>query len=449
MSTQDRQRTTWTHRTRRAPNTLWPSKIAAQLVYLLGQAAELEHGIMCQYLFAAFSTKQSVDEGVTASQLEVVARWRKVVLEVARQEMLHLALVQNLLTAIGSAPHFGRPEFPSAASYFPPGVSLALVPFGEQALRHFLYLERPEGMPLEDAQGFAAAEHARPLSGVRPSAAWEEEAIVARAQDFQTVGHLYRAIDVGFAWLTAKLGEQRLFVGPPAAQATADDFGWPQLIAVTNLKTAHAAGDTIVEQGEGVRGEWRTAHFGRFLEVFEEYLALLDADPAFDPARPVCAGTVRQRGGTDVPIIDDPTTAQVADLFDVTNEIVLLTLTRLFGGADETHAQRKALADAAVGLMFAAIEPLGQLLTRMPFGPSKPNCTAGPTFALVPQGASLLPHRAAAWIVLEERLREAAEFGRRISTPQASGSGRVCDTLDRHADALAQARSVAPGREPQ
>jgi hypothetical protein len=33
---------------------------------MLCQAAELEHGIMCQYLFAAFSLKQSTDEGVTA-----------------------------------------------------------------------------------------------------------------------------------------------------------------------------------------------------------------------------------------------------------------------------------------------------------------------------------------------------------------------------------------------
>src|SRR5437762_9964801 len=76
-----------------------------QLIYLLREAAELEHGIMCQYLFAAFSLKQSVAEGITVEQLEAVGRWRNVVLEVARQEMLHLALVQNLLTAIGAAPH--------------------------------------------------------------------------------------------------------------------------------------------------------------------------------------------------------------------------------------------------------------------------------------------------------------------------------------------------------
>jgi len=35
------------------------------LIYMLYEAAELEHGIMCQYLFAAFSLKQSVDEGLT------------------------------------------------------------------------------------------------------------------------------------------------------------------------------------------------------------------------------------------------------------------------------------------------------------------------------------------------------------------------------------------------
>ena len=33
------------------------------LIYMLCEAAELEHGIMCQYLFAVFSLKQRDDEG--------------------------------------------------------------------------------------------------------------------------------------------------------------------------------------------------------------------------------------------------------------------------------------------------------------------------------------------------------------------------------------------------
>jgi hypothetical protein len=409
-----------------------------QLIFLLREAAELEHGIMCQYLFAAFSLKQSTDEGLTAEQLEAVGRWRKVVLEVARQEMLHLALVQNLLTSIGAAPHLGRPNLPSPAPYFPPGVRLALVPFGERALRHFLYLERPEGMSLDDAEGFAATEHAQPVFSTHADRDLGEEAIVPHAQDYATVGHLYRAVDVGFAWLTRKLGERRLFVGPAHAQATPQSFGWPNLVTVTDLKTAHAAVDTIVEQGEGVRGEWRTAHFGRFLGVFEEYQAICRADPTFEPARPICLGVVRERDSVDLPVITDPVSARVADLFDVTNEIVTLALTRFFAPSDETPAQRKTLGDLAVGLMFSTIKPLGQRLTALPFGPSKPGRTAAPTFSLVQQSASLLPHREAAWVVLEERLREAAEFARRIPAPAGVGLERVASALDRHANTLAQ-----------
>src|SRR5690242_3406865 len=75
------------------------------LIYMLCEAAELEHGIMCQYLFAAFSLKQSADEGLSGTELAAVERWRKQVSHVATQEMLHLALVQNLLSAIGAAPH--------------------------------------------------------------------------------------------------------------------------------------------------------------------------------------------------------------------------------------------------------------------------------------------------------------------------------------------------------
>src|SRR5260370_27946199 len=63
------------------------------LIYMLCEAAELEHGIMCQYLFAAFSLKQSEGEGLSGGELEAVQRWRKQISRVAAQEMLHLALV--------------------------------------------------------------------------------------------------------------------------------------------------------------------------------------------------------------------------------------------------------------------------------------------------------------------------------------------------------------------
>jgi hypothetical protein len=87
------------------------------LTYMLYEAAELEHGIMCQYLFAAFSLKQHEDEGLTADELQAALRWRRVVLHIATEEMLHLALVQNLLSAIGSAPHLAGPNLPAPARH--------------------------------------------------------------------------------------------------------------------------------------------------------------------------------------------------------------------------------------------------------------------------------------------------------------------------------------------
>jgi Ferritin-like len=114
------------------------------LIYMLCQAAEVEHAIMCQYLFAAFSLKQSADEGLTPEELDAVTRWRRTIAHVATEEMLHLALVQNVLSAIGAAPHLTRPNLPAPARHYPAGVNLTLVPFGEPALQHFMFLERPE-----------------------------------------------------------------------------------------------------------------------------------------------------------------------------------------------------------------------------------------------------------------------------------------------------------------
>ena len=81
--------------------------------------------------------------------------------------MLHLALVQNLLTSIGAGPHLGRPNFPVPPRAFPAKVQIALLPFSEAALRHFAFLERPEGYDIEDAEEMAALAEAWQLQGDR------------------------------------------------------------------------------------------------------------------------------------------------------------------------------------------------------------------------------------------------------------------------------------------
>lgn len=371
-----------------------------ELLFMLCEAAELEHMLLCEYLFAAFSLKSSVDEGLTADQLSAVARWERLITAVATQEMLHLALVTNLLTAIGGAPYLTRPNFPQRARYFPPGVQVALLPFGEHALRHFLYLERPEGMALEDAPEFAV------IGALAAGPA--DDALVPAAQDFTTVGHLYRGIEHGFAALVEKYGEQRLFIGPAALQATAQQFGWPELIAVTDLASATAAITTIVEEGEGARGDWTNAHYGTFLRVLREYTALTQQDPRFEPARPVTAGVVRAPAdAAAVPVITDPTAVRVASVFNASYEVMLQVLSRLLGHTEETEAEARTLSRTAVALMRAVIQPLGRLLTTLPLGAAAPGRTAGPSFEIYRTGY-MLPHRQTAWLVLRERLDEIA-----------------------------------------
>jgi hypothetical protein len=373
------------------------------LIYILCQAAELEHGIMAQYLFAAFSLKQSAAEGLTDAEAAAVQRWRKQVMHIAAQEMLHLTLVQNLLTAIGAAPHLSRPNFPQPASHYPASVHLMLLPFGEQALRHFMFLERPEGMALDDAEGLAAFNRAAPL--VRAGD------IVPRGQDFATVGHLYRSIEAGLAHLAGKYGEDRLFVGPPRAQATAELLRWPELVAVTDLASAQNAIDEILEQGEGLRGAWQNAHFGQFVAILDEFEQLRAANQAFDPARPVIAANVRpSERDPDCLLITDPTARRVMDLFNVCYEILLLVLQRFFAHTEETDAQLAVLADAAVALMIQVVKPLGDLITTLPAGPEYPGRTAGPSFELFYENDYLLPHRDAAWVLLAERIEEAGVF---------------------------------------
>ncbi|TMF54617.1 MAG: hypothetical protein E6I22_09090, partial [Chloroflexi bacterium] len=61
----------------------------------------------------------------------------------------------------------------------------------------------------------------------------------------------------------------------------------PDLLAIGNLADAARAIEIIVEQGEGARGDWIKSHFGRFVGILEDLLAVQAADPGFDPARPV------------------------------------------------------------------------------------------------------------------------------------------------------------------
>jgi hypothetical protein len=369
-----------------------------ELVYLLDQACEIEHGLMCEYLYAQFSLKRNLDEGLTPEQLVRVQSWEAALISVIKQEMLHLALSTNILSALGASPHFERPNFPILSRWYPSGVQIALVPFGERALRHFIYLERPEGMDLEDAAGFSAARHGKPLL-------LDADSLVAVPEDWRTVGHLYRGIEAGLAQLCERFGQDAVFIGPTAAQAVTDIFEWPQLVAVTDLASARQAIEVIVEEGEGARGDWLTSHFGTFVGILEDLLTVQAADPTFDPARPVVPAFVRLPPDLESGIlIEEALTARVADFVNALYELVLQVLSRYYVHHGETAAELDTLARTAKHLMNWVMRELAPVLTALPVGPAHPGCTAGPTFDIAHPGMFVLPHREAAWKIIKERL---------------------------------------------
>jgi len=404
------------------------------LWWLLAEAAQLEHMIMCQYLYAEFSLKNGPTDGLTGEQAEAVERWRKTLRGIAVEEMLHLALVANLMSAIGAAPQFGRPNFPQRSGYFPAGIQLDLLPFGEQALRHFLYLERPEGMERQDAAGFVPAAPPRELVAA--------DELLPRGQEFTTVGHLYRGVAAGLRDLVDRHGERRVFVGSPRAQATPEQFRWPQLIAVTDLDSALAAVEEIIEQGEGARGDWRQAHYGRFLGIWEEYHRLRAADPGFAPARPVLPAYTRQPFDLPDPVAvaTDPLAHQVAELAGLAYECVLHLLLRYFTHTEETDEQLDTLIDAAIGLMAGALRPLATGLAALPVGPEHPGRTAGFAFQMYYTMGNLVPWREPAWTLLHERVALlAAHCATVAATPGAPEAvAAALPTATKYADALAR-----------
>lgn len=375
------------------------------LLYTLAKASELEHLIICMYLYTAFSLKREASEGLPEELVPTVNGWARTLFTIAEQEMLHLSLVQNLLTAVGGGPHLARPNFPVPPRAFPARIQIALLPFSEEALRHFAFLERPEGEPIDDAEAFAAFARAQPLPDV------EEDQIGPIVSDFETISHLYRSIEDGLGLLAERMGEQKLFIGPVAAQATGEHFRFKELVAVTDLASAKAAIETIVEQGEGARGEWKHSHFGRLLTVLDEFITARDGHPDVEFARPVTRAHVRPvESGAPVTLISNRFSVRATDLLNAVYEVVLQVLARYFNHTDETEEQLAALADTAFFLMEDCISPLGSLLTKLPIGSEYPGQTVGPAFELFYDADWLLPHREAAWQLITERLSELADF---------------------------------------
>jgi CDGSH-type Zn-finger protein/uncharacterized Fe-S cluster protein YjdI len=345
------------------------------LTYLLAEAAEIEHGLMCCYLYAAHSIGAPAQRDQPPERAALLRTWSRDILAVARDEMLHLALVANLTNAIGASPHLLRPNFPVPAGYHPAGVVVSLAPFSLATMEHFVFLERPEGIELADGEGFAPARsYARSLGRGR---------LVPSAQDYHTVGHLYRGIRSGIDALADRLGEQVLFCGDPALQAGDTRIVMGGLRPVLDVESAHAAIDAILAQGEGTATATEDSHYCRFSRIRDGLRELLRDDPSFDPARGVARNPVMRRPPTPEQLvwIDAEPAASVLDVGNALYMVMLRALDMLFSPLAASAAVGELAADTAFTAM-AAIGTVGELLTELPASAAHPGVRAGLSYTM-------------------------------------------------------------------
>jgi CDGSH-type Zn-finger protein/uncharacterized Fe-S cluster protein YjdI len=397
------------------------------LVHALYEAAELEHNLMCTYLYAAFSLKSGTEEGLSASAADAVARWRREIIAVAVDEMSHLAAVWNITSALGGAPRFGRTNFPLDPGYLPASVVVKLAPFNAEVLQHFIHLERPATSTEPDGQGFEPERRF-----VRGSAT---ALLTPMGIEYETVGEFYLALADGLRGLVARVGEAQAFCGDPALQLSASEISLPGAKRVICLKTALAAFDSIVTQGEGAREHVAGSHFERFRAIRSEFEQLKSANPYFAPAHPAATNPVLRRPPRPegrVWIEHEPAVAAV-DLANAGYALMVRLLAYAFG-VPAPHPDKAIAVDLAIGLM-QAVSPLGEQAARFPAGPSNPNCNAGMSFTALRDAAPFPPGAAARRFFIERlgELARAAQELKPVDDSRLAKSARLLSALSTRA----------------
>src|SRR6187455_404837 len=369
------------------------------LIHQLYEAAELEHNLMCTYLYAAFSLRLGTEEGLTAEEADATARWRRDILKVAIEEMGHLTAVWNITAALGGSPRFGRLNFPLDPGGLTASVVVRLAPFSEEVLQHFIFLERPLNSAEPDGDGFGADFHFK--RGVA------QPRVTPMPIDYDTVGEFYETLSKNVRDFVARVGEKVAFCGDRNLQVSRKEIDFqgcdPVICSITALK----AFDAIVSQGEGASKENKDSHYCRFIEIREELRALRAANPDFQPSHPAAVNPVLRRpvrAGARVWLENEEAAATV----DLANTAYMLML-RLLAHSyllPRPHPAKALCVDLGLGLM-RAMSPLAERAARLPAGPSNPDCNGGMSFTALRDAAPLPPGVSAGNFFLE-RLRELA-----------------------------------------
>ncbi|MFF3468886.1 ferritin-like protein [Streptomyces sp. NPDC002619] len=320
-------------------------------------AIELEHATLPPYLTALYS----LDPERNAEVAQLIS-------SVFVEEMIHLALAANVLNAVGGQPRLDAPHLlprhPRTLPHADPSMELSLLPFGEDALKMFLRLEQPAHLG-DPAEG----------------------------DGYETIGQFYDAIEKGLRHLCAELGEEQVFTGDPARQVAGGPFAHTggHLNPVTDLGSAIAALEEIVEQGEGAArvdvwdGDMElfhpktkaVSHYYRFQELAQGRRYQSGDTPESGPTGD--AVTVDPAGIRPVrpnPRLDDhPEGSAIRNAQEAFNR----TYCKMLQLLEQAFNGNPAMLGMSVGTMYAA-KGQAQSLMAMEDGDGM---TAGPTFDYV------------------------------------------------------------------
>lgn len=112
---------------------------ALELIRLLRDGAEIEHSLLVQYLYAAFSIKVPRFADLAGWPSHRYGGRPLHLMGVAIEEMTHLDIVNSLLVALGAAPHLGRQQFPYEQDIYP--FDFVLEPLSLHSLAKYVYVE--------------------------------------------------------------------------------------------------------------------------------------------------------------------------------------------------------------------------------------------------------------------------------------------------------------------
>ncbi len=464
-----------------------PQKHAAvtwhdHLVMLLHLAAEIEHGLMVQYLYAGYTLG---GDQVPKKHRPMVNRWRETILTIAREEMGHFLMVQNVLCLLGAPANLGRRDFPWDVPFYP--FPFKLEPLTMASLSCYTYAEMPSEREFEVPKGRQLPPRYKQFEEKDKKAISKAVRKLVTGGDPHPVEVVYEEI-IELIADTKKIPDSAFQEQTFRTQASWDDWGrgyQPPLkmldaegnLANTQPKApaserganvlimpiatrtqAVAALRAISEQGEaphlGADKTGEPSHFDRFLEIYQEFEEI----KGWNPAREVAVNPSTRDINNPSRYIAAKPTRDWATLFNIRYRMLLTFLAHNLrlayapeNGSGEPNL-RAMLMHKVFGEMYN-LKAIAGLLVKMPMrdkashakGLKHAGAFAGPPFEM-PYDTTLPHLEADTWrLHLELTQRSILLCEDLLSTPEGEGKEYLKTILDLDRQSVAWIKQILAG----